>query len=429
MPLGLVATALAVSIAACAGRGPGTGQPYYGPGTGSAATTGAGVGGGGQEFLYVCNSISNDIAIYKVDAGSGGLAPINSNNIGTGDKPLSIAPHPQLNVRFMYVGNGGTTNDIWIYKVDKPSQGNLLLFGSPLTVTQGIFVQMKFRGDGKFLYVLTNDPQNTVGPSLSSFDVDPINGGLTAPSGGQGGTQTVVRNLNLINTGQKGVVGRAFQIDRTNTFAYVALSTNQLQVVAIDAKGGLSLPGNPIAGGPSPSCLAINLDFVYTGSDRASSINVFDRSSGTLTLNPNSIPTRGTGAVALAVPVIGGHLYCVNGGSGDISFFDIQTGTGILVPTAGAGLIGGTIDPQSGQPGKSTTLRALAINSSTKYGYTLDNGKPPMPLVPIQVSAFQISSTGELSPVTPGTGFANSVTTSGSYGVPDLMPDGLVVHY
>jgi hypothetical protein len=454
LPFFFAAASVALAIS-CQGRGSGTGQPYYGPGTGPIASFLPGGGGQGfaqKEFLYWVNSTTNDIAIYLIDSSTGSISPIGSNNISTGQRPISIQAHPDPRKRFMYVGCA-QTGDILLYNIDSNGSGNLTPAATSINVAnQGIFQQMKFRGDGLFLYVLTTfliqGPGGQVQGTgvLTSFAVNQSTGALSLPQGGAGAQiQTSIQ----MEPATTSLQANCFCVDQNNMFAYVCMSDNKIVTVALANNGGLSLVQQTANGqnfintAPSPTAILNYQTFLYEGSLVSSSLDFLQTASGQLSLNQNTFPSGGQQPVGLYIPITGGYVFSCNGQSGDISEFTIASGSGILGPQPlppplelgeWAQIINPMNPPQLTQ---AVTLRALAINSSGAFLYSMANGHPPMPLIPAGITCYTITG-GLLNVATAGGGMGPNnqpfnffqVQKGGQYGEQQLLcPDSIIVSH
>ncbi|HET7319633.1 MAG TPA: beta-propeller fold lactonase family protein, partial [Nitrospirota bacterium] len=71
-------------------------------------------------FLYVGNTVSNDISAYVVDANTGALTPTPGSPFPAGLVPLDLTAGPSD--RFLYVVNNGS-NDISVYSIDADTGG------------------------------------------------------------------------------------------------------------------------------------------------------------------------------------------------------------------------------------------------------------------------------------------------------------------
>lgn len=451
--LPFVAAAVSVVLAiSCAGRGSGTGQPYYGPGTGPIASFLPNGGLGSlktTEYVYWVNATTNDLAIYAIDSQTGCVSPVGSNNDSTGARPIAVAPFPDPSKRFLYVGCAGN-GDILIYKIDPQGSGKVTPAPTSFNISQqGMFVDMQFRGDGAFLYVLTNIQ---VGGGMQTIttgvltclkpDVQTTSStGALNPPQNQPGVQ--IQSTIQLATPAPGLTATAFCIDPNNQFAYCTLSDGRIVTVGLSNQGSLSITQqkangqNFLNGQTSPTAIAAYQTFVYAGSAVASFLNFIQTAQGQLTLSQSGFDTGGQVPVAITIPITGGNLFTVNGQSNDISCFTLASANGVLGPVPlPPPLSGAKIDPMSGQNGKAVRARAMDINFTSKFAIVLCNGKPPMPLIPAQLSCYQIQG-GLLvpAPASTATGpigqpFANvAVQKGGQFGEQTLLcPHAIAIH-
>lgn len=389
----------------CAGRGSGTGQPYYGPGTGPIASF---IPGGltnlkTTEYVYWCNAPTNDIDIYAIDSQTGCISPIISNNQSTGARPISLAAYPDPTKRFLYCGCV-TNGDILIYKIDPQGTGKLTPSPSSANISShGMLVDMQFRGDGRYLYVLTNiqvgqGQQTLTTGVLTSLQPDvqngSSNGSLNPPSNQPG--QQIQSSLQLA-TPAPGLLATAFCIDPNNKFAYVTLSDGRLVTLGLDDNGSLTIiqqtsnGQNSINTISTPTAIAAYQTFLYEGSAVSSDLDFATTAQGQVTLSQGTYATGGQQPVAIGIPITGGFLFTVNGQSMDVSQYTLASSNGVLGPVPlPPPLSGARVDPMSGQLGKGVLSRAIAINFTGAFAVVADNGTPPPNLVAAELTAFTI---------------------------------------
>ncbi len=443
LPFVAAAASMVLAIS-CAGRGSGTGQPYYGPGTGPIASflPGGLNGFNTPEFLYALNSVRNDIAIFAIDSQTGCISPIISDNLTTGPRPISIQGHPDLKKRFMYVGCQAS-GDILAYRVAPDGLMTTLPASGANVTQQGVFVQMRFRGDGKFLYVLTNQVFNT-GQTVSTgaitaFEVNPVTGALTAPLNPTGSPiQTTIQ----LAAPAAGLTTTSLAVDFDNKFAYCLLSDNRCVIVALADSGGLSLVQQTATGvnsinvSSSPNFIATYLKFAYLSSNNASELLFMEPKSGQIPAPTQTYNTGGTRPIGIHIPNSGGALYSVNGQSNSISKFTLSSTNGVLGPAPVPPTTSAKIDPATGQLTGGTRLRAMALSGAGNFAFTKDEGNPPMPLIPQVISCYQTSgqklteapASSAVGPT--GKPFKNAVAhNQGSWGEQTLLcPDSIIVY-
>lgn len=443
----------------CYGRGSGTGQPWYGPGTGPIGSfiPGGSIGGANAtEYVYWVNNKTNDIAIYAIDSQSGCITPTLQNNISTGTGPRSIQAYPDLTKRLMYVGCD--SGDILPYFVDPQGSGNLTPAATSQNVASlGQFVSMKFRGDGAFLYILTNATfggsggaagggggagggQQQSSAVLTSFAIDPSTGALNPPAN-QAGKQ--IQPSIQVAPPAPGLKAFALAIDPNNQFAYVALSDNRVVALGLDNDGSITIvtqtasTQNWITGIAEPICLISYQNYLYESGLVSSDLDFMQAQQGQLSLSQSTYATGGQLPVAMTIPLTGGFLFTCNNQSGDISQFTLGSANGVLGPSPPPPpLVGGAIS--NGAVANAANLVALAINFGGTFAYALDNQVSPNPA---QISCYTITG-GLLAPATPpqappagpggpiGAGYSNVQTQKGgAQGASAPNPDAIIVSH
>jgi 6-phosphogluconolactonase (cycloisomerase 2 family) len=413
--LGIAATIVACNIGDDGVGLPGTGggrngQPYYGPGTGSVGSGSGGIGANTTEYVYWVNNLTNDLAILAIDRASGCIAPIQSNNVSTGHGPVSVQGYPDVTKRLLYVGCV-TDNIIQTYLLDANGDGNCQQASVSLSVTGGTFAQMKFRGDGAFLYVLTNNTVNSTStgsgssttttltvPNLTSYTVDTSTGALSVPPTQAG--QTVNNTCELAQPAAN-LVGTALAIDGDNQYAYACLNNGTVVTVQLMNNGTVQLlqqsgGSNFVSAVADPQCLVTYQGYIYEGSSTSSSLDFLQSVQGLLTVNQSTYPTGGQDPVGLYVPQGGASLFTANDQSGDVSEFTLTASNGVLgpqpIPPPPPTQLA-TWNTMTNALAKSTNLMALAINFTGTFLYTLDNGVNSNPPVPAEITCFTLTGT------------------------------------
>lgn len=293
-------------------------------------------------FVYVANNQTNKVTAYRVgtngalvllDSTSGNPNPV---SVGTTPRALAISKDTQ----FLYVANSGSSN-VSVFKIG--TTGGLTLVaqkeGPSKPVGAGISspIALAVAPNGLFLYV-ANSTSNTI----TVFQVD-SSGLLTlVPEAGP--------STNPISSGGTGL--SAMALSSNGQFLYVTNgASSNIAVFRVEPSGLLTLippaPSNPTpTGGTTPNGLAVGADgahlYVANGSG---TISVFAiGSTGLLTLvpfpgagqNPVPPPAAGLTPVALALSPDGQFLYVANHvnslSGGSVSAYTIVPGTGALVP-------------------------------------------------------------------------------------------------
>jgi DNA-binding beta-propeller fold protein YncE len=175
-------------------------------------------------------------------------------------------------------------------------------------------------------------------------------------------------------------------------FAYVAnLNDGTLSAFTVNAATGQLRHNGYVLAGVNPSSVTVDPagKFVYTANKGGGvSGYAINASTGALSPVPNSPYAAGTNPVAASVDPSGRFLYVANQGSGNVSAFRIDAGTGALTP----------LTPIPGPFPAGTSPSAIGIDPAGKYLYVANSGG---------VSAFSIDANGALAtipgPFTAGT--------------------------
>jgi 6-phosphogluconolactonase len=243
-----------------------------------------------------------------------------------------------------------------------------------------------------------------------------------------------------------------------NHFAYVTLpSQGSVLILQIDGGTGTMTVGGstPAVLGTSPNGLALlpSKKFLYAANSRANTISVFSvANDGSLSFSGTPTPA-GNGPDAAVIDPTGQYLlvtnnYGNNSSGGDISVFSIAAGSGVLTPVGlpvpananptailfthsgqfvyainpGIGMVtgfsfnsatGALTQLASSPVFSGNGAAALAVDASDQFLYvanTSANNPPPYSSTQGNISAFNIDSSGDLTPLL-GSPFAS---TSGS---------------
>jgi 6-phosphogluconolactonase (cycloisomerase 2 family) len=292
-------------------------------------------------FAYVANSQTNKVTAFRVgtngslllgDSSAGNPNPV---SVGTTPRALAISSSSQ----FLYVANSGS-DDVSVFKIGMAGALTLVpqTEGRSKPVGAGVSspIALAVTQNGRFLYVATSTSS-----MVTVFQVD-ASGVLTLVSPAGPGT-------NPISSGGTGLT--ALALSPNGQFLYVTNgASNNVTMFRVETSGLLTLippaGSNPLStGGTTPNSLAVGADgahlYIANGGGSVSVLAI--ESSGLLSLVPavgasqNPIPTpTGATPVALTLSPDGQFLYVVNRATsvsgGTISAYTVVSGTAALVP-------------------------------------------------------------------------------------------------
>ncbi|MET0535901.1 MAG: beta-propeller fold lactonase family protein [Steroidobacter sp.] len=275
-------------------------------------------------FAYALNQGDGTLASYAIEAGSGQLHP--RFVAKTGATPAQVVTYrPANGNQFSYVSNQDTDN-VSGFELDPRSGVLTEISGSPFASGGDRPATLTLHPTRPFLYALNED-----GASIAAYPVSADTGVLTP--------------LGPVTTG---AAPRAFAIDASGRFAYVAASgSSELYTYAIDqTTGALSEVSNSrVSIGTSFGGLTLDRDghFAYSFDPAGGSIRVFalDVNTGAPTQINGSPFAAGSNVALLAVHPNGRLLFTRRGTpaqdtANGIGVFAIDVTTGALSEIAGS---------------------------------------------------------------------------------------------
>lgn len=309
-----------------------------------------------EEFLYVVNSDSDDVAGFSIDASSGLLT--SSGSSLTGQNPADVAVDPLG--RYIWVANVADSS-ISIFKIT-PGTGELVPSGLPyqLGVDPG---GLSVDPAGDYLYVslpeddeivglrilangdLTEVDRTSFGDGPTSVSIDPTGQFLCVSNlGSVPHTVSAIRVLKgefLATTPEAAAPGHPGRLSFApdGMHAYVALAGSKLIVpYSIDADTGaltIQVAGS-IAVDTAPSAVSLTPDGRFAFAAVPGNVNqngyvaafAIDESNGKLSAAGTFID--GMSPVDLEVGPTSRYLYVANGQGDDLTVFTIDADSGSL---------------------------------------------------------------------------------------------------
>ena len=218
----------------------------------------------------------------------------------------------------------------------------------------------------------------------------------------------------MILSGCSGMMGNSPGAPgQTTAFAFVSNSgSGTISAFAISSSGGLSVaPGSPFTAGGGAEFMAFDPvhKLLFVSNQGANSLSVFsvNTTSGMLSAISGSPFATGARPTAVAVDSAGRFAFIANQAANSISVFSIGSGS--------------SLTPVAGSPFPVASPYGLSVNPSGTVLYA-SNFPDSMVSDLNTVSAFSISASGALSPVS-GSPFPDANSLSGFASVIGLLAD------
>lgn len=325
------------------------------------------------KFAYVPNWSSNNISVYRVDAGNGSLTPVGTvSSIGTGPTALAI----DASGRFAYVSNQ-TSNNVSVFSINAATgelasadaddvtggmQTTIAADTTPLSVS----VDMT----GKYVYVANMGANN-----LSVYSINTVTGALTAIG------KISARNAPIGIAMANG----ATAVSYTPKAAYVTnASSATVSQFTIGTGGALAaMPTATVATGTLPRSVTVDPfgRFAFVTNFTSNNISVYTINPVTFALTEviGSPFSAGTWPTSVSVDPSGRYLYVSNYGwpsTGSVSAYSINPVSGTLIPVAGSPFAAGNgsssidIDPS----GRFVYVTNLLVDTISAFSINPLNG-------------------------------------------------------
>ncbi len=374
------------------------------PGTGVLGSTGTPVAADIQpqqvvldtagQFAFVANGGSDDLSGYFIDL-NGALSPLGpATNVGATPKSPTFDP---LN-RYLFVPNSGSDNlSVFTFNASSGALTEVVGFpGSPFPTgdnPQSASIDLQ----GRFVWV-----NNLTAGTVSMFFIN-AGGVLTTAAG-----SPLVTGLSPQRT-----VFRQFGL---KLFAFVAnAGSGTVSVYDVNqTTGGVISPslGSPFPTGASPSEVTIDPSgqFALVANTGSNNISVYAINSitGVLTVvqNPGLPATNffsaGTAPQQVTIHPSGNFAYVANATSGDVSAYTINQTTGVLAQIAGSPFPTGGTNP-----------KRVTIDSAGKFAFVSNQNSDTIAVFSIdQTSGVLTAVIG--SPFPTGTA-PDQATTAGAF--------------
>ncbi len=343
------------------------------------------------KFAFSASNQGKQIYAFTINSTTGVLTPTPHSPFNTG---FAVGhPYPDIAVdpqsKFLYLASLND-NEVVGFSIDQTT-GDLTSVGAPSPAGEGAGAIPAFSPDGKFLYVMNQNPPvgMTSGNSVSVYSINQTSGALTEVTGSP------------FSTGGTNPTWISFRPD--GKFAYVANSNNgssstagTVSVFSVNTTtGALTVQGSPVPAENWPSDLTIDAagTHLYVPNRASHSISEFsiDATTGALT----NVGTAGTGLGPQLVVIepTGKYAYVSSSYANDVYGYSIDPASGVLTALSGNPFV-------TGASGAKPLF--INIDNSGQFAYTANNGTAQIAGFTIDPSTGALTSLG--TPVTTGNG-------------------------
>ncbi|HLY02541.1 MAG TPA: beta-propeller fold lactonase family protein [Candidatus Cybelea sp.] len=296
-------------------------------------------------FAYVTNEGSNDVSAYKVNPKSGALTQVSGSPFEAGSGPAAAAwleSQGGWGNSDLFVTNTGSDN-ISVYKVNAKTGALTQVKGSPFAAGSGpTSVTGVENGGAGYLYVTNIDSNN-----VSAYNVNPKTGALTQVKGSPFAAGTEPDGVaDYVPNGSAQPAVYVANYGSDNVSAY---TVNRKTGALTQASG------SPFAAGTGPFGVAccyhpkgssLPPPDVYVANQGSNNISAYSVSgSGGLTPVYGSPFAAGSGPTGVGCIVVNDgstYLYATNSGSNNVSGYAIDASSGALTQVTGSPFAAGT---------------------------------------------------------------------------------------
>lgn len=265
-----------------------------------------------ERFLYVPNSVTNNISVYAINDADGWLVPRAPANAGSGPHAMAFRPDG----RYAYVANRAS-GDLLRFGVDVVT-GALAPLGSPLPIGAEP-VDLAIDPAGRFLFVtLAGEPVTGAGGGVQAYRIQPASGELTAAG-----------PLLALD----GSFPSRVRVGPLRNFLFVTLQqTDTVLPLRYDGTTGELTASTSNTTGSQPDAIAVDPlgRFAFVANVESASVSSYVVDSISGELSASSTVATGARPAAVETDVAGRFLYVANRESHDLMVFGVGELDGAL---------------------------------------------------------------------------------------------------
>jgi len=327
-------------------------------------------------FAFVTNWAAASVTVFRIDADTGRLTPVDGSPFFSGFNPYSVWMHPSG--RFVYVAQW-SASQIMVHAVDTATGRLRPVPGAPFASGGEGPVAVTFNDQGTRAYV-THFESNDV----ARFDVDITSGALLL--------REVVKT-------REGPWALAFAPGAAAEEQVQVLQAGQ-EITTLREAGGPLMPESKTALAGDAVAVAPDGRFAYVVNRAAGTVTTLrrDPASGAMSLVPGGIVKTGAEPVDAVIDPNGWYLYVPGAGDASMSVYYLDPESGIPQPVRGSPVATGkrpvavTLDPAAryafvtnADSDNVSVYRGMSnvsplVSESRRHGSPFAAGKEPVAL-------------------------------------------------
>jgi 6-phosphogluconolactonase len=282
------------------------------------------------EFVYVPNSISNNISAYAINMATGALTPVAGSPFAAGNSPNYLAMDENQN--FLYVTNSQSGN-ISAYAINATTGVLTPITGSPFAA-QVSLVSVASDPTGNFLYTVACCYSANVG-SINAYTIDETSGALNPVTGSPFASGAAYADAAVVD--QAG----PFLYVSNNGVGTLPTGPSTISAFTIAANGSLSaVSGSPFAApgsvGLDDAAVYLGGKFLYVSDPNGSTISAFTIAGNGMLAPVAGSPFSAGNVYEIAINPSGTFLYDPGQQDSQLFAYAIDGTSGALTPIPGS---------------------------------------------------------------------------------------------
>jgi 6-phosphogluconolactonase (cycloisomerase 2 family) len=361
-------------------------------------------------YAYAANQFSDSVSVFSINTSTGALTAVDADGvtagtqatIAAGSQPLAVSI--DMTGRYVYTTNYGD-GTVSVYAIN--ASNGALTPGRKMAARNAPIAMAMANGATAVsyspAYVYTANYNGGTAGNVSGFSVGNGSGALTGVSG---------------SPFASGALTMGIATDPAGARAYIANAGSTITGFSIGGGGTLgALSGSPYAAPASQSAYAIAVDssgrFAYTANYNnagTGGVSEFSIDSGTGALTSLGAATAGLGSYAIATDPAGRFVYVANYTGVSVSGYTINASTGALTQIDADPVTAGVQDFAAGGAGSYPS--GIAVDPTGRFVYIANDNT--------SITAYSINAlTGMLTHIDadPGTAGVQDVSSTRAFAI------------